>query len=71
MTNTLSQQDSEFMLHALRLARRGMYTSKPNPRVGCVLVKDQQIIAEGWHIRAGQGHAEVEALRNKIGRAHV
>ncbi len=63
MTNTLSQQDSEFMLHALQLAKRGMYTTKPNPRVGCLLVKDNKIIAEGWHIRAGQGHAEVEALK--------
>ena len=52
------------MLHALRLARQGLYTTKPNPRVGCVLVKDKHIIAEGWHIRAGQGHAEVEALKN-------
>ena len=63
MTNTLSQQDSEFMLQALQLAKRGMYTTKPNPRVGCLLVKDNKIIAEGWHVRAGQGHAEVEALK--------
>lgn len=52
------------MLHALQLAKRGIYTTKPNPRVGCVLVKENKIIAEGWHIRAGQGHAEVEALRH-------
>ena len=63
MTNTLSQQDSEFMLQALQLAKRGLYTTKPNPRVGCLLVKDNKIIAEGWHVRAGQGHAEVEALK--------
>ena len=64
MTKALSQQDSEFMLQAIQLAKRGMYTTKPNPRVGCVLVKDNKIIAEGWHARAGQGHAEVEALKN-------
>lgn len=50
------------MAHALRLAERGLYTTMPNPRVGCVLVKDDTIIAEGWHIRAGAGHAEVNAL---------
>ncbi len=64
MTNSLSLQDSEFMLHALQKAKQGVYTTKPNPRVGCVLVKNNKIIAEGWHIRAGEGHAEVEALKN-------
>ncbi len=64
MTNSLSLQDSEYMLRALQLARRGSYTTKPNPRVGCILVINHKIIAEGWHVRAGQGHAEVEALKN-------
>lgn len=50
------------MARALRLAERGRYTSMPNPRVGCVLVKGDLVIAEGWHIRAGEGHAEVNAL---------
>lgn len=63
MNKALSLQDSEFMLHAIQLAKRGLYTTKPNPRVGCVLVKGNKIIAEGWHVRAGQGHAEVEALK--------
>ncbi|GAW85755.1 diaminohydroxyphosphoribosylaminopyrimidine deaminase/5-amino-6-(5-phosphoribosylamino)uracil reductase [Bathymodiolus platifrons methanotrophic gill symbiont] len=58
------KQDGHFMARALFLARQGTYTTKPNPRVGCVLVKDKQIIAEGWHVRAGQGHAEIEALKN-------
>ncbi|ACE83295.1 bifunctional diaminohydroxyphosphoribosylaminopyrimidine deaminase/5-amino-6-(5-phosphoribosylamino)uracil reductase RibD [Cellvibrio japonicus] len=59
----LTRDDHRFMARALRLAERGLYTTMPNPRVGCVLVKNQQIIAEGWHVRAGEGHAEVNALR--------
>ena len=50
------------MAHALRLARKGIYTSAPNPRVGCVLVRDGQVVGEGFHRRAGQAHAEVIAL---------
>lgn len=50
------------MARAIRLARRGIYTTMPNPRVGCVLVKDGRVIAESWHERAGEGHAEVRAL---------
>ncbi len=59
-----TEQDSLFMARALYLAKKGRYTTKPNPCVGCVIVKDNKIIAEGWHVRAGQGHAEVEALKN-------
>ena len=55
-------QDYEFMARAFRLAERGLYTTMPNPRVGCVLVKDGQVIGEGWHVRAGEPHAEVNAL---------
>ncbi|RDL44073.1 bifunctional diaminohydroxyphosphoribosylaminopyrimidine deaminase/5-amino-6-(5-phosphoribosylamino)uracil reductase RibD [Marinomonas piezotolerans] len=54
----------QFMARALQLARRGVYTTHPNPRVGCVIVKDGQIIAEGFHAKAGEGHAEVQALAN-------
>ncbi len=54
--------DSQYMARALQLARHGLMTTHPNPRVGCVLVKDGQIIAEGWHERAGGPHAEVMAL---------
>lgn len=50
------------MARALTLAERGLYTTAPNPRVGCVIVKDGEIIAEGWHQRAGQPHAEINAL---------
>jgi diaminohydroxyphosphoribosylaminopyrimidine deaminase / 5-amino-6-(5-phosphoribosylamino)uracil reductase len=44
----------------------GIYSSDPNPRVGCVLVKDNTIIGEGWHVKAGQAHAEVVALNNTV-----
>jgi len=64
MTKRQAEQDSLFMARALYLAKKGRYTTKPNPQVGCVIVKDNAIIAEGWHVRAGQGHAEVEALKN-------
>lgn len=50
------------MARALQLAERGLYTCDPNPRVGCVLVRDGEIIGEGWHQRAGQPHAERLAL---------
>jgi diaminohydroxyphosphoribosylaminopyrimidine deaminase / 5-amino-6-(5-phosphoribosylamino)uracil reductase len=56
------QQDAFYMARAIQLARKGLYTTDPNPRVGCVLVKDGRIIGEGWHKRAGLAHAEVEAL---------
>jgi len=55
--------DSEWMARALQLAERGLYTTAPNPRVGCVLVRDGAIVGEGWHERAGEPHAEVHALR--------
>ena len=54
--------DAEYMARAIALAKKGLYTTDPNPRVGCVLVKNKQMIAEGWHYRAGQNHAEIEAL---------
>lgn len=54
--------DHALMARALRLAERGLYTCDPNPRVGCVLVRDGEIIGEGWHQRAGQPHAERLAL---------
>ncbi len=59
---TATAEDFLWMARALRLAERGLYTTTPNPRVGCVLVKDGQVIGEGWHVRAGDGHAEVHAL---------
>ncbi len=52
------------MARAIRLARRGLYSTHPNPRVGCVLVKDERIVSEGWHIKAGDPHAEINAINN-------
>lgn len=62
--------DCKWMAHALRLAERGMYTTTPNPRVGCVLVKNDTIIGEGWHQYAGELHAEVHALQAAGKTAH-
>ncbi len=56
--------DRRFMGRALQLARKGLFTTDPNPRVGCVLVRSGKIIAEGWHRFAGEAHAEVQALRS-------
>ena len=50
------------MSRAIELAKKGRYTTTPNPNVGCVLVKNNEIIGEGYHAKAGQGHAEVNAL---------
>ncbi|MGD0958369.1 MAG: bifunctional diaminohydroxyphosphoribosylaminopyrimidine deaminase/5-amino-6-(5-phosphoribosylamino)uracil reductase RibD [Methylomonas sp.] len=61
-------QDAAYMARALQLAKRGLYTTDPNPHVGCVLVRDERIIAEGWTQRAGLAHAEADAL-NKAGNA--
>ncbi|MFA7593800.1 MAG: bifunctional diaminohydroxyphosphoribosylaminopyrimidine deaminase/5-amino-6-(5-phosphoribosylamino)uracil reductase RibD [Thiohalobacteraceae bacterium] len=55
--------DHRYMARALQLAERGLYTTDPNPRVGCVLVRAGEIVGEGWHERAGGPHAEVQALR--------
>jgi len=55
--------DLRFMARALELARRGLYTTHPNPRVGCVIVRDGEVVGEGFHARAGEPHAEVHALR--------
>lgn len=55
--------EERYMARALELARRGRFTTPPNPNVGCVIVRDNHIVGEGWHHRAGDSHAEVEALR--------
>jgi diaminohydroxyphosphoribosylaminopyrimidine deaminase/5-amino-6-(5-phosphoribosylamino)uracil reductase len=54
--------DRAHMARALELAERGLYTTTPNPRVGCVIVSDGEVIGEGWHERAGAPHAEANAL---------
>ncbi len=58
-----SQQDIRYMALALQLAAKGLYTTAPNPRVGCVLVKDDQIVGSGWHRKAGEAHAEINAIK--------
>lgn len=60
---SFSADDHRFMARALQLAARGLYTTDPNPRVGCVLVRDGDIVGEAWHQRAGEPHAEPLALR--------
>ena len=55
------------MARALKLASHGLYTASPNPAVGCVIVRDGKIIGEGWHHRAGEGHAEIMALESVHG----
>lgn len=57
-----SDADRAHMARALVLAERGLYTTTPNPRVGCVIVRDGNPIGEGWHVRAGGAHAEIAAL---------
>ncbi len=57
-----SSADHAWMARALRLAERGAWTTHPNPRVGCVLVRGDHVLGEGFHQRAGQAHAEVLAL---------
>ena len=64
-----SAADHAFMAQALRLAEQGLYTTMPNPRVGCVIVKNNQVIGEGAHLKAGEPHAEVLALRQVGERA--
>jgi diaminohydroxyphosphoribosylaminopyrimidine deaminase/5-amino-6-(5-phosphoribosylamino)uracil reductase len=53
-----------YMAKAIQLAERGKYTTDPNPRVGCIIVKNNEIIGQGWHRKAGEGHAEVNALQS-------
>jgi diaminohydroxyphosphoribosylaminopyrimidine deaminase/5-amino-6-(5-phosphoribosylamino)uracil reductase len=64
-----SADDHRYMARALRLAERGLYTTDPNPRVGCVLVKDAVVVGTGWHERASGPHAEIHALREAGERA--
>ena len=56
--------DTQMMARAIRLARRGTYSTRPNPTVGCVLTRDGQIIGEGFTQPAGANHAEIQALQS-------
>lgn len=71
-----SAEDARYMTRALELARQGLWTTDPNPRVGCVIVNQGEIVGEGWHQFAGKAHAEVNALeaageRARGGTAYV
>src|SRR5438093_11821582 len=70
MRRNASSSEADFMRLALRRARRGYGTTSPNPMVGAVLVRGGKIIGRGWHRRAGEAHAEIEALRDAQKRGH-
>ena len=61
--SAFSAFDESAMRRALELAARGLYSTQPNPRVGAVVARDNEIVGEGWHERAGEAHAEPVALR--------
>ena len=64
---SFSAADHAFMARALQLAQRGLFTATPNPRVGCIMVRDGRVIGEGWHEKAGGPHAEAAALNAIVG----
>jgi diaminohydroxyphosphoribosylaminopyrimidine deaminase/5-amino-6-(5-phosphoribosylamino)uracil reductase len=70
MKDQRMRRERDYMRLALRLARQGYGTTSPNPMVGALLVKGGRIIGRGWHRRAGQPHAEIEALRDAERRGH-
>ncbi|WP_026972988.1 bifunctional diaminohydroxyphosphoribosylaminopyrimidine deaminase/5-amino-6-(5-phosphoribosylamino)uracil reductase RibD [Aliagarivorans marinus] len=65
-----SAQDCRWMARAIQLAKRGRYTTAPNPNVGCVIVRDGQLLGEGFHRKAGEGHAEVNAIADAKAKGH-
>ncbi|MGB1220461.1 MAG: bifunctional diaminohydroxyphosphoribosylaminopyrimidine deaminase/5-amino-6-(5-phosphoribosylamino)uracil reductase RibD [Alcanivoracaceae bacterium] len=69
IADACTDADREYMQRALTLAARGLYTTDPNPRVGCVLVAGEQVVGEGFHQRAGEPHAERHALAQAGDRA--
>ena len=62
MSDPFTPFDRQCMARALQLARRGWYSARPNPRVGCVIARDGRVVGEGYHLRAGEPHAEGNAL---------
>lgn len=67
---SFTADDHRLMARALQLAGRALWTTSPNPRVGCVLVRAGEIVGEGWHEKVGEAHAEVHALKAAGERAH-
>ena len=70
MASRFDDADRKHLRRALRLAARALGDTSPNPMVGAVLVRRGRVIGEGWHHRAGQPHAEIEALRDAAARGH-
>lgn len=62
MSAVFNEADHRYMAQALKLAQKGLYTTDPNPRVGCVIVRNDHVVGEGFHLRAGEPHAEIHAL---------
>ena len=67
----LRDSDHLFLRAAVELARRGEFSTAPNPRVGCIVVRDGEVLGRGWHVRHGEGHAEVNALADAADHGHV
>ena len=67
--SVFTARDHAHMARALQLAERAAFTTQPNPMVGCVIADGDAVLGEGWHVRAGEPHAEVHALREAAGRA--
>lgn len=69
--STFSTLDGQMMSRALSLAKKGIYTTTPNPNVGCVIVSSSgQVVGQGWHHKAGSPHAEINALQQAGEKAH-
>ena len=66
----MTQNHEYWMAKAIKLAQKGLYSTHPNPRVGCVIVKDGELLGQGYHVRAGEGHAEVNALADAKSRGN-
>jgi diaminohydroxyphosphoribosylaminopyrimidine deaminase/5-amino-6-(5-phosphoribosylamino)uracil reductase len=64
VNEAITAQDLVHLSRTLDLAARALYTTDPNPRVGCVIANADRVLGEGWHVRAGEAHAEVNALRD-------
>jgi diaminohydroxyphosphoribosylaminopyrimidine deaminase/5-amino-6-(5-phosphoribosylamino)uracil reductase len=67
--SAFSELDRALMARALALAHKGLFTTTPNPRVGCVIARGQEVVGEGWHQKAGDPHAEADALVQASGAA--
>ena len=69
-TVIFTKSDAKYMAQALQLAIKGVYTTTPNPCVGCVIVHSDEVIGEGWHVEAGNAHAEINALADACAKGN-